>query len=81
MKILVTGGTGFIGSHVVEALQAAGHEPMVLCRTEPDWSRTGRPICHPPSSAVPNPTAPTASPRHRNPLPCPRKAASPRVCR
>jgi UDP-glucose 4-epimerase len=41
MKILVTGGTGFIGSHVVEALQAAGHEPMVLSRTEPAWSRTG----------------------------------------
>jgi nucleoside-diphosphate-sugar epimerase len=33
MRILVTGGTGFIGSHVVEALQAAGHEPIVLCRT------------------------------------------------
>lgn len=40
MKILVTGGTGFIGSHVVEALQHAGHEPMVLSRTEPAWSRT-----------------------------------------
>ncbi len=45
MKILVTGGTGFIGSHVVEALAAAGHQPMVLCRTqaaaaEPAWSGT-----------------------------------------
>ncbi len=52
MKILVTGGTGFIGSHVVEALQAAGHEPMVLCRSqaaahpgdfEPLWP-AGQPI-------------------------------------
>lgn len=30
MKILVTGGAGFIGSHIVDALRAAGHEPAVL---------------------------------------------------
>ncbi|MEU8694334.1 NAD-dependent epimerase/dehydratase family protein [Streptomyces sp. NPDC048665] len=29
MRVLVTGGAGFIGSHVVEALGASGHEPVV----------------------------------------------------
>lgn len=30
MRVLVTGGAGFIGSHVAEALVAAGHEVLVL---------------------------------------------------
>ena len=30
MRILVTGGAGFIGSHTVVELQNAGHEPFVL---------------------------------------------------
>jgi len=30
MRVLVTGGAGFIGSHVVDALLAAGHEPQVV---------------------------------------------------
>ena len=37
MKILVTGGAGFIGSHVVDAYVAAGHEVAVL-----DSLATGR---------------------------------------
>ena len=28
--VLVTGGAGFIGSHVVDALISAGEEPVVL---------------------------------------------------
>ncbi len=32
MKVLVTGGTGFVGSHAVEALVAAGHEVHLLVR-------------------------------------------------
>ena len=30
MRILVTGGAGFIGSHIVDGLLAAGHEPSVV---------------------------------------------------
>ncbi|MFC4031352.1 NAD-dependent epimerase/dehydratase family protein [Streptomyces polygonati] len=30
MRVLVTGGAGFIGSHIVAALSARGHEPVVL---------------------------------------------------
>ncbi|MGH7378404.1 MAG: NAD-dependent epimerase/dehydratase family protein, partial [Candidatus Methylomirabilales bacterium] len=30
MRVLVTGGAGFIGSHVAEAFLAAGHEVLVL---------------------------------------------------
>jgi UDP-glucose 4-epimerase len=30
VRVLVTGGSGFIGSHVLDVLAAAGHEPVVL---------------------------------------------------
>ncbi|MCX6349316.1 MAG: NAD-dependent epimerase/dehydratase family protein, partial [Candidatus Aureabacteria bacterium] len=30
MKILVTGGAGFIGSHVAEEFVRAGHEAVIL---------------------------------------------------
>jgi dTDP-L-rhamnose 4-epimerase len=36
VRILVTGGHGFIGSHIVEALAASGHEVVVLDRN-PAW--------------------------------------------
>lgn len=32
MRVLVTGGTGFVGSHTVAALRSAGHEVRLLVR-------------------------------------------------
>jgi dihydroflavonol-4-reductase len=38
MRVLVTGGSGYVGSHAVAALHAAGHEPRLLAR-DPDKAR------------------------------------------
>ncbi len=35
MKLLVTGGTGFLGSHLVPRLIAAGHEVRIIGRSKP----------------------------------------------
>ncbi|MGP3972166.1 NAD-dependent epimerase/dehydratase family protein [Streptomyces sp. 6N223] len=45
MRVLVTGGAGFIGSHIVDALLAAGHEPVVLDIRPPE---DGGPAAPPP---------------------------------
>lgn len=39
MRVLVTGGSGFLGSHLVERLAAAGHEVAVPRRREYDLTR------------------------------------------
>jgi GDP-L-fucose synthase len=38
-RILVTGGGGFVGSHLVERLAAQGHEPFVARRRDYDLTR------------------------------------------
>jgi nucleoside-diphosphate-sugar epimerase len=41
MRVLVTGGRGFIGSHVVTALRESGHEAVALGRTDGDLAGPG----------------------------------------
>ncbi len=37
MRVLVTGGAGFIGSHVVDKLRAHGHEPVIYDSRPSPW--------------------------------------------
>ncbi len=37
VRVLVTGGAGFIGSHVVDALRQAGHEPVIFDVRPSPW--------------------------------------------
>ena len=41
MKVLVTGGTGFVGPHIVSAIVDAGHYVRVLERKPGTWQRAG----------------------------------------
>jgi UDP-glucose 4-epimerase len=43
MKVLVTGGSGFIGSHVIDKLRAHGHEPVIYDLRESPW-HAGDPV-------------------------------------
>lgn len=42
MKVLVTGGAGFLGSHVADSLQDAGHDVTILDRMDSQWVRDGQ---------------------------------------
>ena len=57
MKILVTGGAGFIGSHTCDRLLALGHEVVVLDALTPPVHRNGRP-----AYLSPGPTSTRATP-------------------
>src|SRR5579862_1670437 len=37
MRVLVTGGSGFIGSHVVDKLRDHGHEPVIYDLRHSPW--------------------------------------------
>ncbi len=52
MRVLVTGGTGFIGSHTVAALAASGHEPRVLARDPRKLEHLQRQYDMPPCECV-----------------------------
>ena len=44
-RVLVTGGGGFVGSHLVERLREAGHDPFVARRRDFDlttWDGAAR---------------------------------------
>ena len=43
MRVLVTGGTGYLGSAIVRALARAGHDPIVFARHTPAASGAGDP--------------------------------------
>ena len=40
MKIIVTGGSGFLGSHIADALSDDGHEVTILDQKKSQWLRS-----------------------------------------
>ncbi len=46
MRVAVFGGTGFVGSYIVEALLAAGHDPVLLVRPGSEIKVANADRCH-----------------------------------
>jgi dTDP-L-rhamnose 4-epimerase len=47
MRVLVTGGSGYLGSAIVRALVRHGHEPVVFAARRPPACRDARSMRHP----------------------------------
>ena len=43
-QVLVTGATGFVGSHLTEALEAQGYSVLAMTRHPDTYSGAGKPI-------------------------------------
>ena len=57
MRVSLIGATGFVGSHLVPALQAAGHQPRLLVRDRPDRDLSGFAGCERVSGSIDDPEA------------------------
>ena len=44
-KIVVFGGSGFLGSHVADELSRSGHKVIIFDKKKSKWIRPGQKMC------------------------------------